>query len=1053
MKRIFSVIEFAKGRTAAVVHKIADDRRNRGNWLAAVRAYDWLLRFYPAYDGARIQAAMCEDHLGWSAKAIKRLSKVRDPAQIPEAINQAGLVFKRRFNFAASDCAFQACYVLGHHEALKNLAEIRTSAGPLPLLHGTASVVGLLAYAEAAPLNFDALVKASIAATSLLLMSHAKMLFQLALLVAGTSGERAALIQDVAAKFNFVLTPETRSGGQSSGAESTEKTPFAAVVAAPGRTRTQLSAAGASAIKNGASVAFFDRLLWDDEEYAALMPGLAAAIDGVVGAVFSESGSIVEAAEKLADVTEHLDGKIPISLRDLLEPKNIGLLADRVLLNASRQIATRLQETIDIANRDPAIIAAMFAAPTHHSNAALAASGDAEQIPGPVVEALKNMMSSDGQKAEPDVRAAAYLARLLDDQKLLQVARTVPTEFRGPIEAELVRRPWISFDGWVPPNLSLKNIEVRRLFGENKPAFQSLLAYVLEHKDPEVGQRLVDLMSETIEPGEISGIVQKYPVVAEAVARAGGQTSKENAQPQPNVVAVNNLFHGPERIELIDTGWLRKSIEGVEFTCLSSVVAVRARVYSRRRIVRAAVRLNGEIAEQVTPDIAATDAQGMHLYYCNVWADVSNFPNGFVNISMSVDFNAGAALRADWAAYVDNSAGTHALDVSDAIIPRADPKERRSAVERVLALPSMVRPANRSVFQEPLRRVVIMRLDQLGDVATSMPAMLRIREILPSSEFIALVTPANKPLVETLGMFSEVVAVAFPYDHATRTRHLSKSDEDQLRARFAEMPVDLAVDLSPGADSRPVLKMLNARYLVGFNPTVFAFLDLAVEASTRDPINRREKASHTTMLRSLVESLGVVASPQPERLPPRPGLSSVLANYGLQQGRYIVLHSGARLAIKRWPLENFVATAIRCRQELGLPVVFFADDPLPATVTAELKSHGGIQIIEGLLPFDHMDALLSFAGVVVGNDTGPKHLAAVRGAKVVSIHMCQVNWNEWGQDGEGLIISRRTPCCGCGIQDPSECGKDLICLTSIKPSDVIEGISRMLNGAKVVEIQ
>ena len=87
-----------------------------------------------------------------------------------------------------------------------------------------------------------------------------------------------------------------------------------------------------------------------------------------------------------------------------------------------------------------------------------------------------------------------------------------------------------------------------------------------------------------------------------------------------------------------------------------------------------------------------------------------------------------------------------------------------------------------------------------------------------------------------------------------------------------------------------------------------------------------------------------------------------------------------------------------------------------------------LKVITRWLSFPELDALLSRCAVFVGNDTGPKHMAALRGAPVVSIHMGAVPWQEWGQDGSGFIVTRRAPCYGCGIEDVADCGKGLPCL-------------------------
>jgi len=92
--------------------------------------------------------------------------------------------------------------------------------------------------------------------------------------------------------------------------------------------------------------------------------------------------------------------------------------------------------------------------------------------------------------------------------------------------------------------------------------------------------------------------------------------------------------------------------------------------------------------------------------------------------------------------------------------------------------------------------------------------------------------------------------------------------------------------------------------------------------------------------------------------------------------------------------------------------------------------------------------LLAQCALFVGNDSGPKHLAALRGAPVISLHMARLNWSEWGQEMSGRIISRRVPCAGCGIGlDGEDCGKQWACLHYIRPEEVFAAAQELLEGA------
>jgi ADP-heptose:LPS heptosyltransferase len=193
----------------------------------------------------------------------------------------------------------------------------------------------------------------------------------------------------------------------------------------------------------------------------------------------------------------------------------------------------------------------------------------------------------------------------------------------------------------------------------------------------------------------------------------------------------------------------------------------------------------------------------------------------------------------------------------------------------------------------------------------------------------------------------------------------------------------------------------------------------------------------------LVEGLRMLAENQAQVVtaPARADLSA----YGIAADEaYAVVHSGARLAYTRWP--HFDALVRMLLDRTRLRLVLFSDDQAVAqAIVAAAGSSDRLHVIAGQIPFADFDALLAHCALFVGNDSGPKHLAALRGAPVVSLHMARLNWSEWGQENSGRIISRRVPCAGCGIGLHGEdCGKDFACLRHIRPEEVFAAAQELL---------
>lgn len=99
----------------------------------------------------------------------------------------------------------------------------------------------------------------------------------------------------------------------------------------------------------------------------------------------------------------------------------------------------------------------------------------------------------------------------------------------------------------------------------------------------------------------------------------------------------------------------------------------------------------------------------------------------------------------------------------------------------------------------------------------------------------------------------------------------------------------------------------------------------------------------------------------------------------------IVIHPGSGSVIKNWPLENFVALASRLH-DAGSAVAFVVGE-----VEQERWSPAGLEALKAdfpLLidpPMDGLIAILTAAAQVIGNDSGPLHLAALLGTPTVSL--------------------------------------------------------------------
>ena len=334
-----------------------------------------------------------------------------------------------------------------------------------------------------------------------------------------------------------------------------------------------------------------------------------------------------------------------------------------------------------------------------------------------------------------------------------------------------------------------------------------------------------------------------------------------------------------------------------------------------------------------------------------------------------------------------------------------------------------------------------MRTDQLGDMVASIPALRRLRELFPQTHIVGLLTTANADLARTLGLFDEIILADFPDDPLQRRRVMTLEKQRELRDRLAPYQFDIAVDLAQSMVSRDLLPLSGAKLLYGHGGGDWPWAWGSFQFDTHDPHSKMETAPHSAKVLALVESLGTILTPHAPIIRRNDISHDNLEPFGITtDDRFAVLHTGARLKFSHWPY--YMELAERLLDRTDLKVIIVSDDPDARSRLPETLCHADrFMLIDRRLSFDDFDALISFATVVVGNDSGPKHLAALRGTPVVTLFTARINWAEWGQEEIGKIISRRVPCQGCAIfHDAEECGKDFACIRDIGVEEVLDTV-------------
>ncbi|MFM7588229.1 MAG: glycosyltransferase family 9 protein, partial [Bacteroidota bacterium] len=97
----------------------------------------------------------------------------------------------------------------------------------------------------------------------------------------------------------------------------------------------------------------------------------------------------------------------------------------------------------------------------------------------------------------------------------------------------------------------------------------------------------------------------------------------------------------------------------------------------------------------------------------------------------------------------------------------------------------------------------------------------------------------------------------------------------------------------------------------------------------------------------------------------------------LDLGKYVVFHAGARKLLRRWSLQGWADLAHRLHEEFHLDIVFVGipEEQMDVDRIQEKLNFETFTYMEGR-PIRYVIPLLAQASLIVGNESGPMHLAS-----------------------------------------------------------------------------
>ena len=323
-------------------------------------------------------------------------------------------------------------------------------------------------------------------------------------------------------------------------------------------------------------------------------------------------------------------------------------------------------------------------------------------------------------------------------------------------------------------------------------------------------------------------------------------------------------------------------------------------------------------------------------------------------------------------------------------------------------------------------RILVIRLDRIGDVLLSTPVFHALRRAYPDARITAMVRPPCQELLEGHPALSDVLV----YDKDGRHRSVWATllfAQRLVRERFG-----LALVLHPSRRSHWIPFLAGIPQRVGWDRKSGWLL------TTRLPHIKQEGRYHEMdYTLDVVAAIGtpidgVVRHPtMAVSAAARKKVEQWLAGHGVAGSqRLIAIHPSASGPEKRWAADRFAAVADRLMKEDGVRVVVVGG--VEGVADAEAVQHAMQQqplMAAGVFNLQELAALLQRCRLLISNDSGPVHVAVSQGTPVLALFgrtQPGVNPERWKPLGPRDRVLVREPIAELSVDDVVRAAKEML---------------------------
>jgi ADP-heptose:LPS heptosyltransferase len=344
----------------------------------------------------------------------------------------------------------------------------------------------------------------------------------------------------------------------------------------------------------------------------------------------------------------------------------------------------------------------------------------------------------------------------------------------------------------------------------------------------------------------------------------------------------------------------------------------------------------------------------------------------------------------------------------------ADPTPGSPAASGLQIAHPVVKASAPFVACETVNRILIVKLDHIGDFVLGLPAFDLLRQSFPDAHITLLCGRWNRAIAETSGCFDRVECLSL-LPEVSGGHDGKRMQVDREAVTRLQLPAfDIAIDFRDHLDTHQVLGAVDARFRAAFYARETAsMMDLTIPSTSWRllPTDRVHHQILLSLLAAAVVAIHTGKRVMHDVLDRVTRSTEAVALSDRRDGPLIGVNVGSGMVEKNWPLERYAELGNHLVKKLGATFVIFGSQreaEASATLAFRLPARSVVDL-SGKLPLLQSVATMRQLDLYIGNDTGTTHIAAALGVPTVCLFGTATSFDSHGVLGTRCVSLLAAP--------------------------------------------